>query len=264
MAPIIWNETDTTKLIELYKSYDFLWNKNLPLYKDMYARQHAYLDIIKKLNKPISDADVKKKIKNLRTTYYELQKKNVHNFKSSRRPWIQALCSLMELVSQTQKKEEDEAVESTEDEGAELEENIISEADEEPETFVVSIKEEYFDEMGVRDHAAVADYLEPVEKKPKIDLTEEDRKDENLTAMTTVAQAAAIAPAMCTTESRDFSMVSRYRKLDEFQLFANSLAAQLRSLPLDRALSLEVDIQTLVVKERLKLHREQMENSTGK
>lgn len=39
---------------------------------------------------------------------------------------------------------------------------------------------------------------------------------------------------------------------DEFQFFASNIAAQLRELPLDRALKLQVNIQNLVANERIK------------
>lgn len=71
-----WGERDTLKLIELYKKYRFLWDYESDLYKNATARKQAFESILMQLDVPgMTTADVRSKIKNLRTSYYQEKRK---------------------------------------------------------------------------------------------------------------------------------------------------------------------------------------------
>lgn len=71
-----WTDADAIKLIELYKTYHFLWDSNHRLYKNHMARTKAYESIMEQMNKPnITVQDIRCKIKNLRSSYYQEVKK---------------------------------------------------------------------------------------------------------------------------------------------------------------------------------------------
>ncbi|XP_061382745.1 uncharacterized protein LOC133320056 [Danaus plexippus] len=71
-----FSDSQMLKLVEIYRDYDCLWNVTSALYKNHDARQSAYKQIAEKLNiSGISDKDIPKKIKNLRSSYYQELKK---------------------------------------------------------------------------------------------------------------------------------------------------------------------------------------------
>lgn len=71
-----FSDSQMLKLVEIYRDYECLWNVTSALYKNHDARQSAYKQIAEKLNiSGISDKDIPKKIKNLRSSYYQELKK---------------------------------------------------------------------------------------------------------------------------------------------------------------------------------------------
>lgn len=65
-----WDENTTLKFVEEYRHHEYLWNVHYVLYKNKQARESAYSSIANVMN--ISNfgiAEVKVKIKNLRSTY---------------------------------------------------------------------------------------------------------------------------------------------------------------------------------------------------
>lgn len=99
-----WSERDTLKLIHLYKSYEFLWDKDTELYKNIYARKQAYDAIVNEMQIPdLTAQDVRSKIKNLRTSYYQELRK-IASCKANNKPpkqvkWFLAFKSVMGNVS---------------------------------------------------------------------------------------------------------------------------------------------------------------------
>jgi hypothetical protein len=93
-----WLYSDTMQLIELYKSYNFLWDKETSLYKNISARKQAYTNIVNQINIPgLTEQDVRSKIKNLRSTYYqELRRKDGSS--SKKLVWFEALTPIMTKV----------------------------------------------------------------------------------------------------------------------------------------------------------------------
>lgn len=66
------SDSQMLKLVEIYQDYDCLWNVTSKLYRNRDARESAYKQIAERLNiTGISNKDIPKKIKNLRSSYYQ-------------------------------------------------------------------------------------------------------------------------------------------------------------------------------------------------
>lgn len=67
-----FTELQMFKLVEIYQEYPCLWNVTNELYKNRQARESAYKEIWEKLNIPgLTIKDIPKKIKNMRSSYYQ-------------------------------------------------------------------------------------------------------------------------------------------------------------------------------------------------
>ncbi|XP_013177394.1 PREDICTED: uncharacterized protein LOC106124916 [Papilio xuthus] len=71
-----FTEVQMLKLVKIYRDYPCLWNVNSEFYKNRNTRDSAYKEIWEKLNIPgLSVKDIPKKIKNMRSSYYQELKK---------------------------------------------------------------------------------------------------------------------------------------------------------------------------------------------
>ncbi|CAG9783788.1 unnamed protein product [Diatraea saccharalis] len=71
-----FTETQMLKLVEIYRDYECLWDVTSAFYKNRDMRESAYKQIAERLNIPgVSPKDIPKKIKNLRSSYYQELKK---------------------------------------------------------------------------------------------------------------------------------------------------------------------------------------------
>ncbi|XP_060801874.1 uncharacterized protein LOC132902084 [Amyelois transitella] len=228
--PMRWSEEETKKLINLYKKYPFLWDSSDKMYTQTRARKLAYEQIIRGMNKPnLTIKDIRCKVKNLRTAYYQdLKKKSTFEslgkkYKSNL-PWFTSLHGIMEVINKNKMTLQRETTEAEEEYESDDDDSIQIQS--ENDTLVVSIKQEFLDQMENREVSycpIVSQYLEPIEvtdepvkKKKKVNKRETIRED-----------------------------------IDEFQSFVNSMAEQLRNMPLDKALNLQVEVQALIAKERI-------------
>lgn len=70
-----WSEAVTLEFVKIYLKHECLWNPSHPGYKLKYQRDKAYEEISTKFKdstlKCLSVTEVKVKIKNLRTTYFQ-------------------------------------------------------------------------------------------------------------------------------------------------------------------------------------------------
>ncbi|XP_059049666.1 uncharacterized protein LOC131844731 [Achroia grisella] len=240
-----WSELDTTKLVELYKSNSLLWDARHKFYRSTSERNRAYEKILEVLQNPnISVSDIKIKIKNMRSTYHTEHRK-MHNFKIEGHDYIPSqstkiwFTKLKEIMEQVQKNEE-EGVEigSDSDDNQETVIDCIDENEaDDGDAYVVSIRQEYLDELENRNQKAMADNSEEFSQPQK-------------------------KFASTRTYSKPVQECNRGMKFDEFQLFANNMAEQLRTLPLAKALELQVELQTLIAKERIYLYKKNKENNT--
>lgn len=147
--------------------------------------------------------------------------------------------------------EEDEEEEMTTVELDDNGEESITNSD----AYVVSIKQEFLDEMdNLSDKGMqppIVDFLEPVvQKRPK---QPEIKKPE----ATSVPMHSYHATSSSSSSSK------KTKQLDEFQMFANNIAQQLRKLPLSKALNLQIEVQRMIAKERIEMLRKQVEKSNN-
>ncbi|XP_046973937.1 uncharacterized protein LOC124540412 [Vanessa cardui] len=66
---IKWSDNIMSRFLELYQQYECLWNNNTEVYKNRDARESAIQKIINELNLKMTEADIKNKIKSIRTMY---------------------------------------------------------------------------------------------------------------------------------------------------------------------------------------------------
>lgn len=92
---IKWDVETTIKFIQLYKLNPCLWNFILPEYKIKQKQDAAYNSIVNGMNiTGFGTLEVKNKIKNLRSTYQQENKK----FKNRRNPErVSVMCTLLTL-----------------------------------------------------------------------------------------------------------------------------------------------------------------------
>ncbi|CAG9795096.1 unnamed protein product [Diatraea saccharalis] len=246
-----WSEEETIKLIQLYRSFQYLWDKNAELYKNGVMRKRAYDAIVQQMSIPrLTARDVRCKIKNLRSSYYhELRKmEKAGSEKVVGRQWFNAFKPVMGGsgggVSTSSRKSSVTESESSQDEQDES--CFIEEESPNMDAYVVTIKQEYLDEMqnhDEKDIAPVDDYLEVAPKRIRMVESPPEK---------THAPAFENPTPKQVTKSK-----AQGAKLDEFQMFSNNIAAQLRRLPLDRALILQVEVQSLIAKERIRIFKRQ-------
>ncbi|XP_059049667.1 uncharacterized protein LOC131844732 [Achroia grisella] len=235
-----WTEHDTIQLIELYKTFPYLWDTRNKLYKSMVARNCAYEQILRKMDDPeLTISDIKKKIKNLRSCYYQELRK-VHKYKLEGRAytpvmvWFTKFQEVMQAVHKAYYEEES----GSESEGVSLEYNL----DEDKDEYVVSIKQEFIDEIKKEEETCAPTDYEYNKTPVKLYKTSLKRKERTDVPVVSVPQV-------------------KVKKPDEFQLFADKMAEQLRNMPLDKALELQIEVQTLVAKERLDFCKDEDESN---
>ncbi|XP_053604231.1 uncharacterized protein LOC128671608 [Plodia interpunctella] len=244
MSGIRWSDEETKNLIELYKSYTFLWDSSRKMYKKGQMRNYAYIDILNTMGKPgLTIRDIRCKIKNLRSAYYQEIKKrsaveNAGKEYVSGLSWFDSFNDIMEIIQKNKKHPETEADgddDISDGEGFEISESARENCD----TTVVSIKQEFLDEMedkDVRYCPIVSEYMDPIETNEGV-----NKKKRRGT----------------------YKRESNQDDLDEFQLFANNMAEQLRNMPLDTALNLQVEVQAVIAKERIDMLKNDDDDDDG-
>jgi len=112
MAVERWNSETTIKFIQEFKTYECLWNQKSPTYKNKHAKEAAYQKLIEEMH--IADfgvPEVKKKMRTLRSTYYQEKKKIQNSIRSGNGtdtlyvpniPWYQEMNSLLTDVDERQ------------------------------------------------------------------------------------------------------------------------------------------------------------------
>lgn len=83
MAAERWNSEKTIKFIQEFKSYECLWNHKSALYKNKLAKDAAYEKIVEEMNiAGFGVPEAKKKMRTLRSTYYQEKKKIQNSMRS--------------------------------------------------------------------------------------------------------------------------------------------------------------------------------------
>lgn len=82
-----WNENDTIKFVELYREHECLWNMSKSIYRNKNMRQRAIEAIMTAMSRDgFGVAEVKQKIKNIRSTYNQEVRKINRSLKSGTCP----------------------------------------------------------------------------------------------------------------------------------------------------------------------------------
>ncbi|KAK5647973.1 hypothetical protein RI129_002865 [Pyrocoelia pectoralis] len=246
-----WSDEKTTLFLELYKNYPCLWDNTSDTYHKVHIREKAYNNFLQELNLPnLTIPDIKAKIKTIRTRYCsELAKirksdrsgagaddiyvprlmwfKEADSFlravctpKSSTSNMKNLLTETNDITTQSLEREQEEN---------EFEESQIAEDQDEQYTEQLSNTSE----NAVRSSSTTAISSLPVAKQPK------KRK-----SMDAINDALNKLKKI----SDDNTKVN---KLHEFDVFCNSLAIQLKKMPLRRALICQERLQAVMTQERL-------------
>lgn len=91
-----WSETVMLKFLELYHKHDCLWNHRLDMYKNKDARENALDSMVKEMQiTGLSKADLKNKIKTIRTMYkkeHSLVCKSIRSGMGTEELYVPKLC----------------------------------------------------------------------------------------------------------------------------------------------------------------------------
>ncbi|XP_063824872.1 uncharacterized protein LOC135074497 [Ostrinia nubilalis] len=243
-----WGDEKTIKFIRLYKDHECLWNSGNPaLYKNKQARDNAYMQIIDEMNEfDMTIQDVKNKIKGLRSTYHQELNK-IKNSKSSGavesdvyKPslkWFGEIDFLKDTFQKTICFEIQQAS---------------------PQTSIETLKRE-------RPSSESSEALEQPQKSPRISEALEpqshsSQKHSNKRYRMVARKRIQNRTKCAEPHNEIINSLQRLEKnittvdyKDEFYYFGQSVAAQLRSLPLSNAMEMESKIQMLLSTERCQL-----------
>ncbi|PSN42312.1 hypothetical protein C0J52_11148 [Blattella germanica] len=274
--PWKWRRCNRTKkMVELYKKHECLWNQKSQDYRDSELRNRAYEAIVREMKiKNFGVKEVKTKIRIIRNTYaQELQKikkskEDAEGLYTPTLSWFRCADSFMRDVistrSQTLNQNKKRNIQPVDGEG--YEENAalggapqIVVPDENGDTDVENssniftyIPEAQF-QTSEQDRTFIPETsFETCEQFIKIE--NNGRKKSNLKLLDQ-RQLENSEQRICNAieELREISAsVRSAEKEDEFDLFGRSIAEQLRQLPLEDALSIQLKLQTVVTEARLK------------
>ncbi|XP_072945087.1 uncharacterized protein [Epargyreus clarus] len=252
LLPVVamrWSEDETYKFVKLYLSHEHLWNSGHPGYKFREKRIQAYRTLISEFRNVtgifLSESELKVKIKNLKSTYTQELTKIIHRSAPdcAYKPTIKWFALWHKCFKNTTRKriedpqyeEEDQQEDPSEKiwvtEGME---NVNEETDGDP--FVSQADEDYGfilksepSETQVKIEDAHNTY-KMKRKKMKRRSPSTDQSDQTFRG------------------SMDSSVDA---KEDEFDIYGKYIASQLRQMDLQKALKLQLDIQSLVSEARI-------------
>ncbi|XP_013166484.1 PREDICTED: uncharacterized protein LOC106116966 [Papilio xuthus] len=242
-----WNEAVTLEFVKIYLKHECLWNPSHPDYKIKYERDKAYADIASEFQlstmKSLSIPEIKIKIKNLRTTYLQ----QVHKIIQCSTPdciyepsliWFHEMDQYMKniptnrhsaLYNTTQETsvvdsscqiwvDQDQPNDNTEESDTNpLNPSTDTEYDSTKPGISLHIKKE-------------ADYSSQTFKKIKKKKTKRLSSEQHYS-----------------TDSTSESVALE----DEFDIYGKYIASQLRSMDLQKALQLQLEINNLVSRARI-------------
>ncbi|XP_013194275.1 uncharacterized protein LOC106137885 [Amyelois transitella] len=231
-----WREEETVAFVNMYKQSRCLWDINDKHYKNRHARLSALKLMIQELEIPgLTVYDVKTKIKNLRSTYHQVVKK-VQNCQKDGHVYIPRLVwfdTFSEIVNSEKTKNVKE--ESSNVSSDNVNESSTDEYFDSPHTQSPEPDNDNYESKAEIHFEEVSSYSPPKKKQATVS------KDKINTLLEKIKRL----------EQGMSSQTTGINDLDEFQLFAMSIAEQLKQLPLVSALRLQVEIQNLVSNERI-------------
>ncbi|XP_026497483.2 uncharacterized protein LOC113401686 [Vanessa tameamea] len=259
-----FSDSQMLKLVEIYRDYECLWNVTSALYKNHDARQSAYKQIAEKLNiSGISDKDIPKKIKNLRSSYYQELKKIEKSTRSEsdrdsvykpKVSWFSIADGFLRALKNKEK--------------------TFSNIDENSEIAT--------DTVDFENNNTVLEENDREENSNAADEIIENRVQE----LTETSSSTFTVPSKLATKKRGKSNKRQYEvheaidkinkiaenvtknttsllqnKEDEFDIFGRYIASTLRTLPRDFSIIAKTDIQKALSEIQLKALRQQTKSS---
>ncbi|XP_034834428.1 uncharacterized protein [Maniola hyperantus] len=238
-----WNESATLEFVRLYLKHECLWDPNNPGYKLKHRRDSAYLEICSEFKsiKTLTIPEVKMKIKNLRTTYIQqvhkiLQKSSPDCIYEPSLVWFNEMDRCLKHIPTNRhlssyNSQETPEVDSSSHIWVNQEAQDNPEEDCHPDPLVPNSDDEY-DSLKTESSPIIkversASPL-PTKKIKKKKLKHRNHSIQNL-------------------EDSPFERMQE----DEFDIYGKYIASQLRKMNLQKALRLQLEIQSLVSEARI-------------
>ncbi|XP_072930231.1 uncharacterized protein [Epargyreus clarus] len=256
-----WGDEKTMKFIRLYQQHPCLWDVRSPDYKNKLQRIHAYNELIKKMKAPnFGHRECTNKIKNIRSQYCQELKKIRVSIKIGRgvyKPsllWFPLINSFLRDI--VVHREQDHLYHAKEQETRQQGIEPPQIDDEETRSDI-----EFFDYSIVKEEESHDTESESVQEEP-IDASS---PHQTLDVSTTNAHEECGIENVKNIESNHLQLLtSAIQKIEnivttnstitEFDVFGQSVAAQLKSMAFDEALQLQLEIQQLITMRRIKKH----------
>ncbi|XP_075980345.1 uncharacterized protein LOC142979363 [Anticarsia gemmatalis] len=247
-----WSERETCQFVKLYLDYEFLWNPEHINYRLNSKRLKAYREIIAAFKEStgilLNETELKMKIKNLRSTYSQEISKIKQRSGPDRtyRPNMKWFGEWHKCFSRKRPAEDcsfDSQQDVTEDpcqkiwlsqnsEG--IEEETIDPFPEDDDEYNLILKSE------PRDVSHTTREFQQIERS-------EDRYENKKKKIKQRSPSTDCSTFRGSTDSNSESMV----KDDEFDIYGKYIATQLRKMDLQKALRVQLEIQSLVSEARI-------------
>ncbi|KAJ8710760.1 hypothetical protein PYW08_009275 [Mythimna loreyi] len=214
-----WSEDITIKFVGEYVAHECLWNTKHPLNKNKIARLSAYRDIANKMNLPnIGEREIVVKIKNIRSTYCQEFKKIKESKLSGSGDYVPSL-KWFYILDPIMRK--DDGLENTDD-------NVGNTSFQNDSYNGGTVSQNNIEEPAEN---TLTEIEQPRTLKKR-------RLQELESLLTKVKEVCALNNAPPLEEH-------------EFDIFGRSVAAQLKMLPLEKALQAQHYIQSYLTELRL-------------
>ncbi|XP_028167359.1 uncharacterized protein LOC114357780 [Ostrinia furnacalis] len=223
-----WSEVETLKFVKMYLRHENLWNPSDTSYKMKIKREKAYNDIITEFHSStgilMSETELRIKIKNLRSTYTQevskIRQRSSPDFIYT--PTIKWFAEWHSCFSAIKKR-----MDSLEDEANEKKNCNLTDQKHNPLT---SQSNDYLLFLKAEPQDFSLSMSQKIKKKRK------SKKN---------------SPNFPERSQRDNVDLCSSSKDDEFDIYGKYLAAQLRNMDFNKALRLQLEIQTIVSEARM-------------
>ncbi|XP_059618865.1 uncharacterized protein LOC132263223 [Phlebotomus argentipes] len=231
-----FSRSQTFDFIREYRRHECLWNVGITEYNDKALRSMALRQMAKEFRLPLEA--VKKKIHALRSTYLQMRDRvsNVENQEPTL-SWYYEM-EFLDPVITPRKPMELKRIRARGPRKRSREELEASpEEDEQPE-MVLKMEDLAYDENAVSEQEEV--YIEYIEQGRE-ESCEHEAEPDTVYTIPETSESPTVATVASTASSQD-----------EFDVFGQSVAAQLKTMPLKHAIPLMGSIQALISESRIK------------
>ncbi|XP_026755517.1 uncharacterized protein LOC113515489 [Galleria mellonella] len=227
-SPFNWSLDLTRKLIEILHNHRRLWDRKHIDFRQIGTKRGLEI-MVELLDTPnVTTKQLKCKLRNLQNTYNIEQRKilvaqkNGFFYRPSL-PWFKEYNNVMQEVKEIQESPDES------DSGEDIQHYHQDNSEENTtnsDTYIVSIKQECLDNIARGENSSIDFDEQPILRNPKRVHTETDIQDQ--------------------TEVRhDDNFIMESIPMDEFQMFAEHIAEQLRMVTAQRAHRLQKEIELL-------------------